>query len=53
MAHIAYQEWFQQYGPMFRIFIGLQPYVVITGELLSPSCIFMRASVAHRAGGAI
>lgn len=32
MAHVAYTEWAEQYGPIFRIFICLKPYVVITGK---------------------
>ena len=31
MAHIAYEDWKALYGPVFRIFIGMQPFVVITG----------------------
>ena len=31
MAHIAYEDWKALYGPVFRIFVGMQPYVVISG----------------------
>jgi hypothetical protein len=31
MAHIAYEDWKALYGPVFRIFVGMQPFVVISG----------------------
>ena len=31
MAHMAYEDYKALYGPVFRIFIGMQPYVVISG----------------------
>lgn len=31
MVQFAYQEWAQQYGPIFRVFVGMQPIVVVTG----------------------
>ena len=44
MAHVAYEDYMAVYGPVFRIFIGMQPFVVISGEALhrasatSPVC---------------
>ena len=32
MAHMAYEDYKAIYGPMFRIFIGMQPFVVISGR---------------------
>lgn len=31
-SHIAINRWARQYGPLYKIFVGRTPVIIITGE---------------------
>ena len=35
-SHIAINRWARQYGPVFKIFVGHTPVIIITGEHFGP-----------------
>ena len=40
-SHIKINEWAQQYGPLFKIFVGHTPVVIVTGNECMLACLYV------------